>query len=355
MTNPMWQDFLAKRGAILSEGVVQHFGDRAAELTSTAHGTVLCDLGQFGTLRASGEEAQSFLQNLLSNDIRETGNSRAQFSSFNTPKGRVLASLLIWHENDCYLLQLPRVLAEPMRKKLGMYVLRSKVKIADASDEIVSLGLAGANAQEILRAEFGEVPQESLAITYPSKGAGQSEGFACSVIRIGDARFQINVSSQHSQTLWQSLSQRAEPAGSGCWDWLNIQSGIPVILPKTQEEFVAQMVNYDLIGGVSFKKGCYPGQEIVARMQYLGHLKRRMYLAHLDTEETPKPGDELFSADMQDQPSGMIVNAARSPNGGCDVLAVVQITSRDTQTVHLKSASSEPLQFLPLPYPLPQN
>jgi folate-binding protein YgfZ len=140
-----------------------------------------------------------------------------------------------------------------------------------------------------------------------------------------------------------------------CWDWLNIRSGIPVILPQTQEKFVAQMANFDVIGGVSFKKGCYPGQEIVARMQYLGHLKRRMYLAHLDTDEIPQPGDELFSADMEDQASGMIANASPAPGGGCDVLAVVQITSRDTQTVHWKSPHGEALHFLPLPYPLPQT
>ena len=122
---------------------------------------------------------------------------------------------------------------------------------------------------------------------------------------------------------------------------------------------VAQMVNLELIGGVNFKKGCYPGQEIVARMQYLGKLKRRMYLAHLgyqahlDSSDTPQAGNELFSADMEGQSSGMIVNAAPAPSGGYDMLATVQIASRETQTVHWKSLQGEALQFLPLPYPLP--
>ena len=354
--NPNWQNFLEQNGAILEAGVVQRFGDSTAELAATAQSTVLCDLGQFGSLRVSGDEAQSFLQNLLSNDIREVSNTHAQHSSFNTAKGRILATLLIWREGDDYLLQLPRVLIEPMRKKLGMYVLRTKVKITDASNEIVSLGLSGDGAKKILTVQFGELPQERLAITCPSTGSGRAEQFIGSIIRIGDTRFQINTGAPQAQILWQALSQHAQPVGSMCWDWLNIRSAVPVILQQTQEKFVAQMVNYDLIGGVSFKKGCYPGQEIVARMQYLGHLKRRMYLAHLDGNGIPQAGDELFSADMEDQPSGMIVNSSPAPGGGCDVLAVIQIASREAQTVHWKSLHGEVLHFLPSPYPLqPQN
>lgn len=344
--NPDWQQFLTQQGATIDAGLVRHFGDAAAELRAAAQGTVLCDLSQFGTLRASGEDAQTFLQNMLSNDIREVDGSRAQLSSLNTPKGRMVASMLIWHDGDGYLLQLPRVLCEPMRKKLGMYVLRAKVKISDASDEIVLLGLSGENAQEILRRQFGELPQLPFGFT-DTEQAG--------VLKLGDTRFQISTTAQYAPTLWQSLGRHAQPAGSMCWDWLNIRNGIPVILPQTQEQFVPQMANLELIGGVNFKKGCYPGQEIVARMQYLGKAKRRMYLAHLDSGAAPQPGGELFSAEMEGQASGMIANVAPAPGGGYDVLAVVQTSSRESQTVHWKSPQGEALQFLPLPYPLPQG
>jgi folate-binding protein YgfZ len=348
--NPDWQNILTQQGAAIDSGVVQSFGDTVAELNATAQGTIICDLGQFGTLRVSGEEAQSFLQNLLSNDIHEVSSTRAQLSSLNTAKGRLLATMLIWRDGDDHLLQLPRMLCEPVRKKLSMYVLRAKVNITDASDEILSLGLSGANAQEILRTHFGEVPQAPLGCIGTAQG---------SVIKISNTRWQVNTSAQHAAALWPALSQRAQPAGSACWDWLNIRSGIPVVLPKTQEQFVAQMVNLELIGGVNFKKGCYPGQEIVARMQYLGKLKRRMYLAHLDYpakpmgSDVPQAGDELFSADMEGQASGMIVNAAPAPGGGYDVLASVQSSSHNTQTVHWKSLQGTALQFLPLHYPLP--
>src|SRR5450756_252649 len=328
------RNFLMRHGATLVSGVAQRFGDTAAELNATAQSTVLCDLSQFGTLRVSGEEAQSFLQNLLSNDIREVSTTRAQLSSFNTAKGRMLATMLIWREGDDYLLQLPRPLAEAIRKKLSMYVLRAKVKITDASDEIVSLGLSGASAQEVLREQFGELPQQQLGLTRIALG---------SVMKIDDTRLQIHTTGQHAPALWEMLGLHAQPVGCGCWDWLNIRSGIPVILPQTQEQFVAQMVNFDLIGGVNFKKGCYPGQEIVARMHYLGKAKRRMYLAHLNSSDTPQAGDELFSADdekqlsrhrMEGQTSGMIVNAAPAPSGGYDVLAVSYTHLRAHETRH---------------------
>ncbi|MBI3478763.1 MAG: folate-binding protein YgfZ [Nitrosomonadales bacterium] len=342
--NTDWQTFLTQHGASIEAGVVRHFGDTTAELEATAQKTVMCDLGQFGTLRVSGEEAQTFLQNLLSNDIREASNTRAQLSSLNTAKGRMLTTMLIWSDGDDYLLQLPRSQSETIRKKLSMYVLRSKVKITDASDEIISLGLSGSGTQDILRAQCGELPQQRLAAATVTAG---------SVIKLDDSRFQLNTTMQHAPALWTALARQAKPVGSACWDWLNIRSGLPVILPQTQEQFVAQMVNLELIGGVSFKKGCYPGQEIVARTQYLGKLKRRMYLAHLASSVAPQAGDELFSSDMEGQASGMIVNAAPAPGGGYDVLASVQIASRETQTLRWKSLQGDALQFLPLPYALP--
>jgi tRNA-modifying protein YgfZ len=339
-----WQNFLASRGAQIHDGVVSNFGDAASERTATRDGTVLCDLGQFGMLRVSGTDAETFLQNLLSNDIREVSATRAQFSSLNSPKGRILATMLILREGDDYLLQLPRALCEPIRKKLSMYVLRSKVRIGDAGNEIVTLGLSGMDAPAILSAKFDALPQDHLGCH--STGLG-------SVIKIGDMRWQLYTTAQNANLIWTEISRKARPVGSVCWDWLNIRSGIPVILSQTQEQFVAQMANFDLVNGLNFNKGCYPGQEIVARTQYLGKLKRRMYLAHIDTANSPHAGDELYSAEMEGQPSGMIVNSAPAPVSGYDVLAVIQTSSRESQTLHWNSPQGATLQFLPMPYPLP--
>lgn len=351
--NADWLLFLQQRGAVLQDGIAQHYSDASAEILATQNGTVLCDLAQFGTLRVAGDEAQTFLQNLLSNDIREVDPGRAQLNSLNTAKGRMLASMLIWRDGADYLLQLPRALCEPMRKKLAMYVLRAKVKISDASDEIVCIGLSGPNAPALIKKHVNSLPPKvnfEVGHTSLQGGIGPTPYFT--VIRLGENRFQVSSAPQYAPELWKNLIANAHEVGAFCWDWLTVHAGVPVILPQTQEQFVAQMVNFEVIGGVSFKKGCYPGQEIVARMQHLGKPKRRMYLAHVDGA-VPQPGEELFSADMADQASGMIVNAAAAPGGGYDVLAVVHIASHDAHPVHLGSLAGARLQFLPLPYVLP--
>jgi folate-binding protein YgfZ len=311
-----------------------------AQRSAILNGTVLANLSQFGSLRISGEDAQSFLQNLLSNDIREVSATQAQFSSFNSAKGRMLANFLISREGDDYLLQLPASLTEAMRKKLSMYVLRAKVKIADISENLIALGLSGVDTKKILENQGFESLESTLS---------KSQNQTASLIKFSETRFQLNVNPEQAELLWQSLSALATPVGSASWDWLNIRAGLPVILPETQEQFVPQMANFDLIGGINFKKGCYPGQEIVARMHYLGKLKRRMYLAHLDS--TAKAGDELYGTDPAGQPCGMIANAAAAPGGGFDVLAVIQTESYEANAVHLSSGAQ--LKFEELPYPLP--
>ena len=148
----------------------------------------------------------------------------------------------------------------------------------------------------------------------------------------------------------ESLASEARNADPEWWDWLEIRAGVPVILPETQQEFVPQMVNLDLIGGVSFDKGCYPGQEIVSRMHYRGTLKQRMHLASIATEDRPQPGDKVYSPEFGQQACGAIVNAARSPEGGCDVLAVIQISSVERGDVRWNSLGGPPLKLSPLPY-----
>ena len=342
--NQDWQNFLATQGAQIEAGTVQHFGDAAAERVATQEGTVLCDLSHFGVLRVGGEDAESFLQNLLSNDIREVTPNRAQLSSFNTAKGRMLASFLIWREGNDYLLQLPRALAEPVRKKLSMYVLRSKVKITDASDEQVCLGVAGAEAATLLQKQFAALPQQAWETT-------QSDDTV--ILCRGTQRYQIATPAARAVALWQALQAAATAAGSSCWNWLDIRAGIPFILPATQEAFVPQMVNFEVIGGVNFKKGCYPGQEVVARMHYLGKPKRRMYLARVMSEEVPQAGDELFSAADTEQACGKVVQAARAAHGGFELLAVVQTEVAADFPVHLRALTGPRLEFEPLPYILP--
>jgi len=224
-----------------------------------------------------------------------------------------------------------------------MFILRSKVQGRDASDESVRLVVAGKQAQAAVTAAMGTVPEAAMRSIISDAGL---------VVRVGDDKFVLSIVAERAPAVWQVLRQSATPVGAPVWDWLRLNAGIPMIVAATQEQFVPQMVNLEVIGGVSFQKGCYPGQEIVARSQYLGKLKRRMFLAHVDAEAAP--GDSLYSADIEGQATGTVVNAAPAPAGGFDVLAVAQVESANSQTLHLKAADGPALRLKPLPYALPE-
>lgn len=355
--NPDWQDFLQRNHAQLTEGVVLGFGNPEAELAAVEGGTILCDLSQYGVLRVSGEDAQNYLQNMLSSDVKAVTPVQAQISSFNTPKGRMLAIFMVWKAGGDYFLQLPRRLLAPIQKKFSMYVLRSKVRIEDASSGLACLGLAGDNAEALIKEHVTDaLPQENFE-TQTLSPQDDGEAGSLSVIRLDSKRFQLIASPQKAMELWKKLQGGATPAGAACWNLTDIRAGTPVVLPETQEAFVPQMTNLELIGGVSFKKGCYPGQEVVARLQHIGKTKQRMYLAHVEAAAEPKPGEKIYCEHTggnppEDHASGTIVTAAAAPGGGYDLLAVTQIASLE-HPMHLGSLQGAKLSFLPLPYPIP--
>jgi tRNA-modifying protein YgfZ len=347
--NSSWHDFLRAQGAAIERAVnerarVAHFGRPEEELHAAKNANVLCDLSHWGVIRFSGSDAQNFLQGQFTNDVRKLNPSTSQYGAYCTPKGRMLASFLLCRSADSYLMQLPSALREPIQKRLAGYVLRSKVAICDASEESVRLGLAGAGAPGLVHRVFGSVPQAANDLIEHDLGL---------VARLAADRFEILAAPQAAPALWQALSEVATPAGAACWDWLVIHAGVPVITPATQEQFIPQAVNFDLIGGLNFQKGCYPGQEIIARTHYLGKLKRRMFLAHIASGTAPQPGDEVYAADTSDQAVGTIVNSAPAPDGGYDVLAAVLIESVQAGQVRWKAGP--PFKFMPLPYALPES
>jgi folate-binding protein YgfZ len=176
---------------------------------------------------------------------------------------------------------------------------------------------------------------------------------ATTLIALPGRRWLLAVAADNALSVRTAVADTLRPVGTAVWNWTEIRNGIPWVTAQTQDQFVPQMANLELIGGVNFKKGCYPGQEIVARTQYLGKLKRRLYLAHV--EASAHAGDALCSEDVGGQINGMIANAAPAPGGGSDVLAVVQSTSAESDGVHLGSTDGPKLRFLPLPYALPET
>jgi folate-binding protein YgfZ len=300
-------------------------------------------LHHFGLLRFSGPDALTFLQGQLSCDVAALQPLRATYGSYNTPKGRMLANFVLWRAGADYFMQLPRALCEPIRKRLSMYILRSKVQAVDVSEAFVLFGLTGGQIDAALRVAALPAPDQPMAIT---------EHDGVWALRLDNGRCEIIAPAERAAGVEELLKKEATLSEQAVWDRATILAGIPVITPPTQEEFVPQMANLDLIGGVSFTKGCYPGQEIVARMHYLGKLKQRMVLAHVDAGTAPAPGDKLYSAELGDQASGTIVNVSPAPEGGFDLLAVVQTSSFGANGLHLTSLTGPALKLLPMPYPL---
>ena len=340
-----WQQTLEAHGASIINGHVADFGNADFERQQATLGPIVADLSHLNLIQFVGEEAQTFLQGQLSNDVRLLDGVNTQYTSFNSPKGRMLANGLLWQSvPSSYVLQLPHSLREPIQKRLAMFVMRAKVKVSDASDIWVKLGIGGKGAEAALAQVFATLPARVHDLVHFEFG---------SVLRLPGDNYELLLAPDQAQAIWEKLVQYAKPVGSLYWDALLIHAGIPTILPATQEQFVAQMLNYELIGGVNFKKGCYPGQEIVARTQYLGKPKRRMYRAHLAGVDVPQAGDELYSVDFPDQATGIIVNAAPAAGGGFDVLAVLQISSAEAQTLHFKSLQGPKLELQTLPYAVP--
>jgi hypothetical protein len=275
----------------------------------------IADLSNNALLSVSGDDAAAFLHAQLTNDVEALAVNRAQWNGWCSPKGRLLATFLLVRRPGEFLLLLPAEIAGAIAKRLGMFVLRSKVKIADVSDRHARRGIIGRRA--------GPAPMEVV----DESGA----------ILVGLEQGRI--------VAFMPLERALTPdVGADAWELAAIHAGVPTITAATQEAFVPQMANFELVGGVSFKKGCYPGQEIVARMQYRGGLKRRMALVHVGGSERPVPGQSVYSAAFGDQAAGMIVNAAPAPEGGVDALVVAQIESLERGDLRWKSPDGPGLE-----------
>ena len=340
--NSSWRQALTERGARTEGDRVTGFGDSQREVQPGAVATTLTALLSQGLIIASGEDAQAFLQGQLSNDITRVSRSRAQLAAYCTPKGRVLATLLLWNTEDGYVLELPRELCDSIRKRLQMYVLRSRVQLTDASDQPAVIGLVGPDAAVVVRSELGI----ALSSDYD---VAQSNGLTA--IGLPGGRVQVIADVVRGVETWDRLARSCVAVGEEIWDAHAVAAGIPAITAATQDQFTPHMLNLDLVGGVSFDKGCYTGQEIVARTQYLGQVKRR--LARFATTARAVPGTPVY-ADAA--PVGLVVNAACSQAGEFELLAVTQTqaTQRSAGGAVLRLGADGPaLRPLVLPYSVP--
>lgn len=312
-------------------------------------------LPDLGLLIVSGADALRFLHGQLTNDVEGLAQGQARWFGYCTAKGRLLSVFLGWREDDAVALTVARPTAQALGKRLSMYVLRAKARVADVSGERVLFGLGGQGARTALE-------RLDLAAPAPMEvaRAGGATIIGLPAVQVAGTdcpRWLLCLSAGDAAAAWQRLAATDSglaAAGPGlaavsseAWRWTEVLAGVPRIVAATSEHFVPQMLNLDLSGGVSFTKGCYPGQEIVARTHYLGKQRRRMHLGRV-TGEAPAPGSDVL--DAAGQPVGRVALAAAAPDGGAALLYEAQLAAVAGGQL---SASGGPIEPGELPYALP--
>lgn len=344
--NSDWASFLQSTDAVTSVGAnaeqLNFAGDQQPASTEC-----LCDLSADALLHVTGEDAGTFLQGQFSNDVQQVTPQTSQLSTWSTPKGRVLLLFRLYKVADGFLIRMPAAQVDTVVKRLRMYVLRAKVQIDVVSDRVV-IGVSGEAAAGVLADSIGSLPaavdetvvSDELLITRVRSA----------MPAVDVPRYEIVGPVDSIQRLWRSIATVAQVCSQARWRLQNIDAGVPAIGNDTAEAFVLQMLNLQHIDGVSFEKGCYPGQEVVARMQYLGKLKRRMYRAAVKGEP-PAPGADIFAAGANSA-VGKVVDAQHDGNGESRLLAVLAIESASALLTVGKEGDQQ-LQLLELPYNIP--
>jgi tRNA-modifying protein YgfZ len=290
-------------------------------------------LPDWGVIRARGADARSFLHGQLTQDVTHLQPGTARLAGYCTAKGRLQASFVIWAAgDDTVLLACSADLLAPTLKRLRMFVLRAKCQLDDVSAEWPVWGLAGAAAGT------GE----------PWAVASAGEGFAIALppARVGEQAVARALQVGGPEPVAPALDPQV-------WLGLEAASGVPRIVAATVEQFVPQMVNLELVGGVNFQKGCYPGQEVVARSQYRGTLKRRGHL--LAGSAAMAPGQEIVHSADPGQPAGLVALAGELPGIGPVALAELKLAAAEGGSLHLGAADGPALRVAPLPYALPSD
>lgn len=343
--NSEWEQFLLSKNAKIENGSVKGFDRSLDEECAAYSDLVLADLNHYAIIEASGDDVVEFLQGQFSNDIKLVTENMGQLSAYCNPKGRILATFRVFKRQNSYFLRLRADISETTLKRLRMFVMRSKVELVDRSDELSRMGIAGENATNKLSALFQSLPKKT------DESISENE---ITIIKLAGTlpRYEVHGTIANLKMLWDKLQSQAVSIGENSWNLLTVRAGIPEIVAETVEEFVPQMVNLQAINGLSFTKGCYPGQEVVARMHYLGKLKRRLFICSANGDKLPISGTPIMTADEKEQKVGQIVTASWSSDGKIEFLAVLQIEKAENNELHIERSTGPVLQLLNLPYEL---
>ncbi len=339
-----WRERLSAAGARLENGRVAHFGDAVAESRAALEGNVMADLSHLALIEVGGDDGEKFLAAQLTSDVLALTPQRTQLSAWCSARGRVLALFRVYRTPTSHRLLLPAELVEITLKRLRTFVLRARVTFEDISSQFVRLGLSGPKAAERLGAVTARVPAESDAAGITRHGV---------VMRLPGARprFIYVGAAGEADMIWGELAADVRPVGACAWKLLDIEAGLPQVYAATRDEFIPQTLNLDALGAISFSKGCYPGQEIVARLKYRGRLKQRLYPGRAQTDQLPEHGAKIMVTG-QEAHAGRIVDAASHPDGGAALLAVLNIEAAQGTELHLNTFDGPRCRFTMPPYPI---
>lgn len=313
------------------------------ELSLDAPGPAICALPDWAVLMVAGADAAAFLQGQTTCDVLALTPGASGCGAFCTPKGRVIANFRLTRVDDGFLVWLSAGLSDAVHQRLRMFVLRSRVSIEPLERAV--LGAWGPAIGDLLRAAGADLAACPDAGGYGSSDGGGGPG------REDDLGRYMLAEGRGKAGLLATLISCAQPVHPDAWRLRDIAAGFPLVLPATREEFLPQMLNLDTLGGISFKKGCYTGQEIVTRTHFLGQLKRRMYRLRSASPSPLEPGAAIFDAgNAEPTPAGQIVNACRDADGHWECLAVLIQELADSPALRAIDPQGPLLVRQPLPY-----
>jgi tRNA-modifying protein YgfZ len=335
--NRNWQTFLTTRALHRDPDGDLH--ESADPLTVRP---AVVQTSQYSMLAVTGRDAATFLQGQTTCDVVGLQNDRATPGAVCNPKGRVFATFMLFiHENGFRLL-LPQALTPAVEKRLRMFVLRSQVRIENITDSVAMFGLSCLELpKSAANAQYSAGDHRYLVVNAENR----------QLIQFGPQQWFLIANPEAAERQWSDLVGRDGFAerSDDYWNLLCVLNGIPTLATETTETFIPQMINLDALGGISFNKGCYTGQEIVARMHFLGKLKRRMILAAMESARLPTPGEPVF-VEGSEQSVGQVVNAAYLHNTEIRLLAVLQIDQIRSKSIHLSGDPASTFKVLELPY-----
>lgn len=339
MVRSSWLDILGTPADGETTEICAGFAEPGEESRAVAHVDVIAPLADMAVIRVADVDAEAFLAAQLTSDVGALGTQRTRFGAWCSAQGRVLALFRVIRLPDEFLLLLPAEIAETIVTRLRRYILRARVTI-DISG-LLAAGISGAAA----------IADLFSVIACPADSEQVVSAAGLTALRFPDGRQRALVlgAAEPVASLWQRVQKHAQRVGYRAWRLLDIEAALPQVYAATQNRFLPQMLNLDLLGGLSFEKGCYPGQEVVARLKYRGQLKQRLLMARADTSDMAAIGSRLVTAG-DGAAAGEVLMTARHPDGSCSMSVVAPMELLDSGRVHLYDPAGPAVRLSPPPY-----